>query len=170
MLMAHRIRWTRHQAPPGLGLLWCLAVVVALARFGVGDALRDVHHHASADSAAASDFTGGLLGGLLPGEAPTRRAAVPEGGPHAISEYGDGGDNRKRDLSVCLLLIVRNEESNLRANLPLWRDVAACYVIGVDDRTTDGTVQAIGEVLDEDTPRYTIILLYTTPTSNLRPG
>lgn len=68
----------------------------------------------------------------------------------------DDKDNSSssQELCLCLLLIVRDEESNLKANLPLWRDVAHCYVVGVDDRTTDGTMQAIHEALDEDAPRY----------------
>ena len=66
----------------------------------------------------------------------------------------DSNNSSNQELCLCLLLIVRDEESNLKANLPLWRDVAHCYVIGVDDRTTDGTMQAIHEALDEDTPRY----------------
>lgn len=57
-------------------------------------------------------------------------------------------------VSLCLLVIARDEEANLRANLPLWRDVVSCYVIGVDDRTSDGTMNAIREVLPRDTPRW----------------
>lgn len=55
-------------------------------------------------------------------------------------------------VSICLLLIVRDEEDNLRENLPFWRDIASCYVIGVDDRTTDGTMQVIRQTLPEDKP------------------
>lgn len=57
------------------------------------------------------------------------------------------------EIDICLLMIVRDEETSLRTNLPLWRDVATCYVIGVDDRTTDSTVEVILEVLPNDQPR-----------------
>lgn len=57
------------------------------------------------------------------------------------------------EISICLLLIVRDEEESLGANLPLWRNIASCYVIGVDDRTTDSTVEVILEVLPEDKSR-----------------
>lgn len=85
--------------------------------------------------------------------------AVALEGSIGTQGYDDSDNNgvissNQGELCMCLLLIVRDEESNLKANLPLWRDVAHCYVIGVDDRTTDGTMQAIHEALDEDTPRY----------------
>lgn len=70
-----------------------------------------------------------------------------------VNDARDYGEN-ETSVSLCILLIVRDEEANLRVNLPLWGNVASCYVIGVDDRTTDGTVQAIREVLPEEKPRY----------------
>lgn len=79
-----------------------------------------------------------------------------------LNEARDYGKN-ETTVSLCILLIVRDEEANLRANLPLWENVASCYVIGVDDRTTDGTVQAIREVLPEEKPRYE----QTSPTSGI---
>lgn len=82
-------------------------------------------------------------------------AALP-GEAEAMGYVNDAQDYSKNEtaVSLCVLLIVRDEEANLRANLPLWENVASCYVIGVDDRTTDGTVQAIQEVLPEEKPRY----------------
>eukprot|EP00903_Cladosiphon_okamuranus_P016556 g15273.t1 len=59
-----------------------------------------------------------------------------------------------RDISLCLLLIVRDEEESLQKNLPLWRKVADCFVIGVDDRTTDRSVATIHDVIGDGTARF----------------
>ncbi|CAM9404102.1 unnamed protein product, partial [Pylaiella littoralis] len=58
-------------------------------------------------------------------------------------------EEKQQDVSLCLLLIVRDEEESLKANLNLWRDVADCFVIGVDDRTTDETTSIIQQVLGD---------------------
>ncbi|CAN0433860.1 unnamed protein product [Ectocarpus sp. 13 AM-2016] len=50
-------------------------------------------------------------------------------------------------------MIVRDEEFSLRENLPLWLDVADCFVIGVDDRTSDATNMVIQQVLGDKTAR-----------------
>ncbi|CAN0301414.1 unnamed protein product [Ectocarpus sp. 12 AP-2014] len=68
---------------------------------------------------------------------------------------GEGYDSDKqRDVSLCLLMIVRDEEFSLRENLPLWLDVADCFVIGVDDRTSDATNMVIQQVLGDKTARF----------------
>lgn len=89
--------------------------------------------------------------GLLRAESTLAVASMAAGNTSSALAYGD---EREQELSVCVLLIVRDEESSLRANLPLWQELANCYVIGVDDRTVDGTVQALVEILPEDKPRY----------------
>eukprot|EP00611_Tribonema_gayanum_P030155 TRINITY_DN829_c0_g2_i1.p1 TRINITY_DN829_c0_g2~~TRINITY_DN829_c0_g2_i1.p1 ORF type:complete len:977 (+),score=264.58 TRINITY_DN829_c0_g2_i1:124-2931(+) len=55
--------------------------------------------------------------------------------------------------TLCILMIIRNEEANLRLNLPLWRDVADCFVFGVDDRTDDDSIGAIHASLPSWMPR-----------------
>jgi tetratricopeptide (TPR) repeat protein len=62
-------------------------------------------------------------------------------------------------VSLCLLMMLRNEESNLRLNLSLWRDLVDCYVFGIDDRTTDESEAAIAALLPPSTPR--IVFKYT---------
>ncbi|CAM9588914.1 unnamed protein product, partial [Scytosiphon promiscuus] len=68
-------------------------------------------------------------------------------------------DQGELDVSLCLLLIVRDEAASLRANLPLWIDVVDCFVIGIDDRTTDDTPHVIQEVLGGNHPRF--VFFYT---------
>ncbi|CAM9370785.1 unnamed protein product [Discosporangium mesarthrocarpum] len=75
-----------------------------------------------------------------------------------VFELGKDGRTWERN-TLCMLMIVRDEEVNLRLNLPLWRDVIDCYVIGVDDRTTDGTVSVIESIVPPDKPRH--IFYYT---------
>ena len=53
---------------------------------------------------------------------------------------------RRREPKVALLLMVRDEEPNLRENLWKWRSIYDVVVCGVDERTTDGSAKA---VLDE---------------------
>lgn len=67
-------------------------------------------------------------------------------------DHNDEGE-QQQDISLCLLLIVRDEEESLKKNLPVWRDVADCFVVGVDDRTTDRTATTIQEVLGDDKAR-----------------
>lgn len=124
----------------GRRLLLCLAATI-FARVTVGDA-RDVDVPSSDAAKADARHQEGLFQRSPPMEVAVLQDSV-----------GAGGGGNDRDISVCLLLIVRNEEWNLRSNLPLWKDVADCYVIGVDDRTTDGTLQAIQEGLGEDKQR-----------------
>lgn len=119
-------------------IIWCISGII-LARFGVsdiGDLVSD-----------RIDFTG-LQKELHSPESLPKAATTLVDTVEALSNGED-----KQDISICLLLIVRNEEDSLRENLPLWREVADNYVIGVDDRTTDGTVEVLREVL-EDKPRY----------------
>ncbi len=54
-------------------------------------------------------------------------------------------------LVMCMILL--NEESNLRLNLPFWRDIIDAYVFGIDDRTDDNTVKVITELLPSFIPR-----------------
>lgn len=143
----------------GKPLLRHLSVIaLLLAGFSFGHAIKDAR--GLEDGRAKSDMAGRRqdLDDLPtvdpPGSSSSRGVVAPEGGNIGTQgdAYGNSNSN-SQDLSLCLLLIVRDEESNLKVNLPLWRDVVHCYVIGVDDRTTDGTVQAIHDALDEDTPR-----------------
>lgn len=52
--------------------------------------------------------------------------------------------------TLVLALMVRDEEANLRLNLPRWKDVADAVVCGIDDRTTDGSAHAVLDALDVD--------------------
>jgi len=54
-----------------------------------------------------------------------------------------------REVSLCLLLILRDEEESIKKNLPLWKDLVDCVVIGIDDRTTDGTATTIHQILHD---------------------
>eukprot|EP00752_Nemacystus_decipiens_P003054 g2831.t1 len=74
-------------------------------------------------------------------------------------DYNDEGE-QKQDISLCLLLIVRDEEESLQKNLPLWREVADCFVIGVDERTTDRTTVIIHEVLGDDVARFVFFFTF----------
>lgn len=84
-------------------------------------------------------------GPLLEMEPDLAKVADTTHQPDAVAHSGE--------VDICLLMIVRDEETSLRTNLPLWRDVATCYVIGVDDRTTDSTAEVILEVLPNNQPR-----------------
>ncbi len=57
-------------------------------------------------------------------------------------------------LVMCMSLL--DEESNLRLNLPLWKDVVDAYVFGIDDRTEDNTVKAIVALLPSSVPREVV--------------
>ncbi|CAM9168801.1 unnamed protein product, partial [Phaeothamnion confervicola] len=58
-------------------------------------------------------------------------------------------DPENGSIFPCLLMIVRDEEHNLRQNLWLWAPFISCYVIGLDARTTDGSEAAVHEALDD---------------------
>ena len=126
-------------------LLWCLSVAT-LASFGVEHALGvqgdDVTTKVAATAAVepGSGSSSGGGGGSSSSDMTTRQ------------DYSDEGE-QQQDISLCLLLIVRDEEESLQKNLPLWREVADCFVIGVDERTTDRTAITIHEVLGDDTER-----------------
>lgn len=163
MLAARRKGW----APAGGKRLLRYFSVVALLLVGFrfGHAIVDDADRGSEDGGAKPDDMGGRRRDLdlqtvdPPGSSSSRGVVALEG-DSSIDTQSDDDDygNNSQDLSLCLLLIVRDEETSMRINLPLWRDVAHCYVIGVDDRTTDGTVQAIHDALEEDTPRYDDVL------------
>ena len=133
-------------------MLWCLSVAT-LASFGVEHALGvqgdDVTTKVAAtaavgpgsgSSSSSSSSSSGGGGGGSSSDMTTRQ------------DYSDEGE-QQQDISLCLLLIVRDEEESLQKNLPLWREVADCFVIGVDERTTDRTAITIHEVLGDDTER-----------------
>lgn len=49
--------------------------------------------------------------------------------------------------SLLLALMVRDEEDNLRANLPQWAPIGDAVVCGIDERTTDQSARAVVESL-----------------------
>ena len=55
-------------------------------------------------------------------------------------------------MSVALLLMVRDEEANLRANVGKWLSVSDVVVCGVDERTSDESANALLEIMD--VPRW----------------
>lgn len=58
-------------------------------------------------------------------------------------------------ISLCMLLIARDEANNIRAHLPLWNQdetLFDCYVAGIDSRSTDDTANAILRAMGEDIP------------------
>lgn len=57
------------------------------------------------------------------------------------------GPRQEREPTLVLAFMVRNEEANLRANLPKWRGVADAVVCGIDRRTSDRTAQAVTDSL-----------------------
>ncbi|CAM9713169.1 unnamed protein product [Choristocarpus tenellus] len=78
--------------------------------------------------------------------------------PSLIHRVQDRGGQTENEYILCMLMIVRDEEVNLRLNLPLWRDIIDCYVVGVDDRTKDDTIQVVNAVLPANKSRF--IFLY----------
>lgn len=129
--------------------LWRCSAILLSSVVGVA-VCRDVVSDALLHPIATATKTVGL------GDDPLPESIA--GGSLTTPTYNDNADaGEHRDISICLQLIVRDEEVNLRANLPLWQDVADCYVIGVDDRTTDGTVQAILDVLPDDKQRCRVV-------------
>ena len=55
--------------------------------------------------------------------------------------------------TLLLALMVRDEEANLRANLPAFSGLADFVVCGIDDRSRDGSARAVAEALP-DVPRW----------------
>ena len=55
--------------------------------------------------------------------------------------------------TLLLALMVRDEEANLRANLPAFSGLADFVVCGIDDRSRDGSARAVAEALP-DGPRW----------------
>lgn len=49
--------------------------------------------------------------------------------------------------SIVMTMIVRDEAVNLASNLALWTPFISYFIFMVDDRTTDGSVEAIGNIL-----------------------
>lgn len=132
---------------------------IGLATTSDAHALSDKSERKPTTSTSTgTDGTEELWSGLSSASAaPAVRVVTPVvNNAHIVGER-QGDSTRDGDeaelVSMCLLLIVRDEESSLRANLPLWRNNADCYVFGVDDRTSDATIQAIDEVLGEDEPQ-----------------
>ena len=58
--------------------------------------------------------------------------------------------------SLVMTFIVRDEAVNIKSNLPLWATVIDYFVFMVDERTSDGTEDAIAEVLGNRIP-YEIV-------------
>lgn len=59
-----------------------------------------------------------------------------------------------RGISLAVAMIVRDEEVNIRSNLPLWATFAECFVFMVDERTGDRTEEAVRDVLSAASRRY----------------
>lgn len=130
-------------------LFWCLSAT--LVPFRVGDA-RDVHVSSRDDGAESMDEATMTVQRGPPRESLSGAMALGDSNNSGSSNgvatgQTSDGEEKWQDVSLCLLLIVRDEEESLKANLHLWRDVADCFVIGVDDRTTDGTTSRIQQVL-----------------------
>lgn len=154
----------KRRASAGKPLLRYLSVAVVALLVGLS-AGRAIKARGSENGPPSDTTESGRGRRNVPTVDPPRSndGAVALEGSIGTQDYEDNDNNSSnQELCMCLLLIVRDEESNLKANLPLWRDVAHCYVIGVDDRTTDGTMQAIHETLHEDTPRYDICVCAET--------
>ena len=129
--------------PARIGVALMMHLLGLLISSRPGDGSRDIHAVSATDTPD----------GLRPRRgSPIYTATTGDAKPR----FGEANEDeaREEEIFLCLLMIVRDEETNLRANLPLWDDVVSCYVFGVDDRTTDGTVQAIREVLPQEKPRY----------------
>ena len=57
--------------------------------------------------------------------------------------------------TLACLMIVRDERHNLLNNLPLWPvNFFDAYVIAVDDRTQDDTLQVLERVIPQHVPRH----------------
>lgn len=146
--MVHRSS-QRRLLPTRVDRLWRFSAILLSSVIGVA-VCRDVVSDALVHPIATATKIAGLGDDPLP--------ASITGESLTTATYNEEADTGEpRDLSICLLLIVRDEELNLRSNLPLWQDVADCYVIGVDDRTTDGTVQTILDVLPDDKQRCRVV-------------
>lgn len=59
-------------------------------------------------------------------------------------------------ISLAVAMIVRDEEVNIRSNLPLWATFAECFVFMVDERTVDRTEEAVRDVLGAAARRYLV--------------
>lgn len=135
-------------------LLWWLSA--NLAAFDVGDA-RGVHALSGGGVESIDENAITAVQRGPPRESLLESMALGDSSSNNTSSVVTGQDcndeEKQQDVSLCLLLIVRDEEESLKANLNLWRDVADCFVIGVDDRTTDETTSIIQQVLG-DKARY----------------
>jgi hypothetical protein len=58
--------------------------------------------------------------------------------------------------TIVMTMIIRDEEVNIRSNLPLWSKVIDYFVFMVDSRTTDKTEEAIAAILMNKRP-YKIV-------------
>jgi len=58
-----------------------------------------------------------------------------------------------RNVSILLAMIARDEEDNFAANLPKWEPIIDGIIVGIDDRTTDGTALTVVTALP-DLPRW----------------
>ena len=56
----------------------------------------------------------------------------------------------KSTASIVLTMILRDEEVNLRSNLPLWNGLIDYYVFLIDDRTVDHSEDTIRRILRSD--------------------
>ncbi|RYG65337.1 hypothetical protein EON64_12170 [archaeon] len=58
--------------------------------------------------------------------------------------------------SLVATFIIRDEEVNLRSNLPLWAQFTDYFAFLVDYRTIDGSVKAINQILEPKNISYVI--------------
>ena len=61
-----------------------------------------------------------------------------------------------KKTSVILTMLCRDEDVNLKANLPSWLPVIDYFVFVMDDRTTDGSVDTIKAILGKANKKYNI--------------
>mmetsp|Transcript_25766 Transcript_25766/g.38741 ORF Transcript_25766/g.38741 Transcript_25766/m.38741 type:complete len:82 (-) Transcript_25766:68-313(-) len=59
-----------------------------------------------------------------------------------VMQYGSA-----QNIRIALLMIVRDEAHNIRLNLNSWGSIASFIVVGIDERTSDDSVDAINQGL-----------------------
>eukprot|EP00957_Ditylum_brightwellii_P046894 3559431-Ditylum_brightwellii.AAC.1 len=67
----------------------------------------------------------------------------------------DAANKRPAAPSLVCVMIVRDESENLEKNIPLWgEDFFDAFVVAVDDRTEDNSVQVLESVIKPNIPRH----------------
>lgn len=62
---------------------------------------------------------------------------------------------RKTPPTLCMLMLARDEALNIENHLPLYGpDFFDCYVLAVDSKTTDKTIETVRKIMPESIPGY----------------